>query len=252
MQHATIITGGGRGIGRALSIAMAKQAAVLVVGRTEADLVKTCALIAGAGGAAAYVVGDVANPLTAMRAMEGVKERGWIPRNIICNAGIGKSTSAIDLPLQQWQQVFDTNTTGAFLFAQAALPYLVEQQAGTICFVASIAGVKGYAYEAAYTASKHAMVGLAKSLAAEYGKHNISVVPICPSFVEGDMTERTIAGVSQRKNISRKEAREIVARTSSQRRIIPEEEVARVAEFICSGNVPSLSGSPIILNGGAL
>lgn len=252
MKSATVITGGGRGIGKAISLKMAQHSPVLIVGRTESNLRETCRAMTDAGGMADYVVGDVAQPSTAQRTMQRLQENSWKVQNVICNAGIGKSSPTHELSFDQWSQILATNLNGSFNFAQAALPSLMAQRSGTICFIASLAGVKAYPYEAAYTASKHAVVGLAKSLALEYGKHGISVVPICPGFVEGDMTERTINGVAARKRISNSEAREIVARTNPQRRIIHENEIARTVEFVCAGEAPSLSGNPLILSGGAI
>ena len=127
---------------------------------------------------------------------------------------------------------------------------MLQARHGVICLISSISGVKGYAYTAAYTASKHALVGLAKSLAQEYGRQGIVIVPICPGFVASEMTTRTIRGVMKRHGLSEEAAEQRVVRANPQRRIIPAEEVAEMVAFVCSGKVPSLSGNPLLLSGG--
>lgn len=246
----SIITGGGRGIGKAISERLAMATAVLLVGRQLEDLADTCARINDSGGDARYLQGDVSDPELARKVVQVCSERGYTIRNLVCNAGIGRSGATASFDLAAWQEIFAVNLNGALHFVQACLPAMVEEKAGTICLISSIAGVKGYAYTAAYNASKHAQIGLARSLALEYGKHGISVVPICPSYVESEMTRRSIYGVMKRRGVSEKEAEEVIKRTNPQRRIIPQEEVAEMVAFVCSGKVPSLSGNPLIMSGG--
>lgn len=247
---AALITGGGRGIGRAISLRLARTMPVLLVGRTKADLKATCEEIREAGGVADFYVGDISHPETAEQAIALVRRNDWQLGHVICNAGIGKSSSTHELATDQWHAVIDTNLNSCFYLIRAALPLFLERSAGTFCFISSIGGIKGYAYEAAYTASKHAVVGLAKSVALEYGKHGIVSVPICPGFVESDMTTRTITSLANRRSIPKEEAREVIERINPQRRIIPAEEVAEMVAFVCANTVPSLSGSPIIMSGG--
>lgn len=247
---AIIITGGGRGLGRAISLRLAGTYRLLLVGRTGTDLAATCRVIHDNGGTAEYLVGDIALPHTAEVAVNRVEELGWQLYGVVNNAGIGKSSPAHELALEKWHAAFGVNVHGSFYFAKAALPCLLKNRGGVLCFISSLAGVKGYAYEAAYTASKHAQVGLAKALAQEYGKHGITSAVICPGFIEGEMTLRTIRGVAARRGVSEEDARKAVEKTSPQRRIIRETEVAGMVELICKNNVPSLGGAPIILNGG--
>ncbi|HTM68838.1 MAG TPA: SDR family oxidoreductase [Candidatus Binatia bacterium] len=248
--HATIVTGGGRGIGRAVALRMAAEGPVVIVGRTAADLASAAEAIAAAGGDVAVVQGDVRDPGTAAAAVEAARSRGWTVRALVCNAGIGRSGPTATFPMDLWREIFAVNVEGAMQFVQACLPSMVEQGGGTIVLMASIAGLNGYAYTAAYAASKHALVGLARSLAQEYGKAGIVAVPVCPGFVESEMTERTVRGVMERRGVTEAEARERVARANPQRRILPPEEVAEAVAFVCSGKAPSLGGNPLVLSGG--
>jgi NAD(P)-dependent dehydrogenase (short-subunit alcohol dehydrogenase family) len=244
-----IITGGGRGLGRVIAETLARTYDVLVVGRTETDLQSLCSELQSEGNKAEYVVGDVAAYETADAAVAKIKALGWQLSYLVCNAGIGKSRVTHEITTEEWQQVIDTNLNGSFYFSRAVLPYFVDQKSGVICFISSIAGVKGYAHEAAYVASKHAVVGLSKSIALEYGKHGITSIALCPNFVEGEMTDRTISGLATRRNVTRQEARDVIERKNPQRRIITPEEVAEMVAMICSNRVPSLSGSPIVMGG---
>jgi NAD(P)-dependent dehydrogenase (short-subunit alcohol dehydrogenase family) len=249
LQPAAIITGGGRGIGRTISLQLSRSHPVLCVGRTSSDLVKTCETIRAQGGTAEFYVGDVANQRTAREIMLKLASLRWTPRTLVCNAGIGKSNSSHELAEVEWRETFDVNVHGSFYLAKAVLPSMKKRGSGTLCFMSSIAGIKSYAYEAAYVASKHATVGLANTLAAEYGKYGITSVAICPGFVEGTMTTRTIKSLAARQNISESEARKIVERANSLQRIIPAQEVAEVVDFVASGKAPSLSGAPLIMGG---
>ena len=245
----TIVTGAGRGIGRAIALRMAKETAVLVVGR-KSNLLSVYEEIIAGGGTASYIFGDVTDPETAKRAVEYIISGSLIVRNLVCNAGISKggATEAFDTDL--CKEILDVNVNGSFYFIKACLPHMLKEKRGTICLISSMAGLKGYSHSAAYTASKHALVGLAKSLAVEHGKNGIVSVAICPGFVESDMTTRSIKSLAARRKCTEAEARERIAFVSPQRRIMPPEEVAEMVAFVCSGKVPSLSGSPIVLGGG--
>lgn len=248
---ASIVTGGGRGIGRSIGSRLGSMGAVLLVGRTESDLRSAAEQIRQSGNPQVEVcVGDVADPTTAARAVALLRERGWTIRNLICNAGIGKGGPTESFDPELWRQTIDVNLGSSFHFVQACLPAMLESGRGIICLLSSISGLKGAAYNAAYSASKHALVGLARTLALEYGKRGIVAVPICPGFVESDMTRRTVRGLMKRRGIPPEEAEKLVARVNPQRRIIPPEEVAEMVAFVCSGKVPSLSGNPLILTGG--
>jgi 3-hydroxybutyrate dehydrogenase len=246
----TIITGGGRGIGKTIALRMAKETAVIVVGRTKEDLESVCSEIEKNGGIAYAHIGDIKDPKTADDVVALIRDKKLTLRNLVCNAGIAKSGSTETFSKELWWDIFDTNVHGHLYFIQTCIPLMIEQKQGTICVMSSIAGVKGYSHTTAYSASKHALVGMAHSLAQEYGKYGIVTVPICPGFVESEMTDRTINGLMERKGLSKEEARIRVSESNPQKRIIPAEEVAEAVAFVCSGKVPSLSGNPLILSGG--
>lgn len=246
----TIITGGGRGIGRAIALRIAVETNVIVIGRTETDLVSVCRDIEGKGGHADYCVGNVADPATATAAVDLSKKSGWTIRNLVCNAGFGKSGPLESFEDVIWKEIMDINVNGSFYFIKACLPDMLAEKRGNICLMASIAGLNGYANVAAYAASKHALVGMARSMAQEFGKKGIVTVAICPGYVDGEMTGRSIRGVMERRNMTEAEARDRIESINPQHRLIPPEEVAEAVAFVCAGKVPSLSGNPLVLSGG--
>lgn len=248
---ATIVTGGGRGIGKAIADTMAIEGPVMLVGRSQNSLQQSCDAISSQGGVADFCVGDVSWPATAKECLRKVAENGWTVRNLVCNAGIGKGGACTAIDHDTWRHMFAVNVHGTFYFVKACLPQMVENKAGNICIISSVAGLKGFKYDSAYCATKHALVGLAKSLALEYAKHGLIVVPICPGYVESDMTESKIASLIQHKGINRTAAEKLVAEQNPQRRIIPAAEIAEAVALVCSGKVPSLNGNPLVLTGGA-
>lgn len=249
-NQVTIVTGASRGIGRAIALKMASSTSVLVVGRNAKPLEQLCAEIVATGGSAHFVAGDVSNPETAQLALNAAADKGWTVRNLVCNAGIAKGGVSHTFDPALWQEMFAVNVNGAFWFAQACLPLMVEAKAGTISIISSIAGLKGVKYDTAYSATKHALIGMASSLALEYAKHGIVVVPICPGFVDTDMTDRTIAGIARHQSLSHDDAAAKVAAVNPQRRIIPASEVADAVALVCSNTIPSLNGRPLVLTGG--
>lgn len=249
-MRATIVTGGGKGIGKAICLSLASSTNLVIVGRDQTALQDVSSLIASAGGACEYVVGDVKDPQTAKDAVETVNRNGWLLHALVCNAGIGGGGNTDTFSASKWMEMFDVNVHGTFHFIQAALPAMLSSAQGKICIVSSVAGVKGFKRQAAYSASKHALVGLARSLALEYGKKGIITIPICPAFVMTDMTERVIAGLERHQHLSRADAEAKVRATNPLNKIITPEEVADVVALICAGKLDHMNGNPLVLNGG--
>jgi NAD(P)-dependent dehydrogenase (short-subunit alcohol dehydrogenase family) len=128
---------------------------------------------------------------------------------------------------------------------------MVERGRGAVVLMSSLAGVKGVAYDAAYAASKHALVGLARSLALEVGKRGVAAVALCPGFVDTDMTTRTVRSQMKRHGLTKAEARKKLAEKHPLRRVMPPEEVADVVALVCSGTLASVTGNPLVLGGTA-
>ncbi len=213
-ELAALVTGGGQGIGLAIAKRIAKVRPVLLVGRTETKLINACTSIKQDGGTAEYVVADLIADNFVLGISEKLQTLNWEIEALILNAGIGKSGASENLSLLQLRTVIETNVNSSLPLVQLVLDGMKKRKAGTICLISSVVGLKGTTHDAAYVTSKHAQIGLARSLAREYGKHGISVVPICPTYVESEMTTRSVASLANRKNISLQDAEVIIAKTS--------------------------------------
>ncbi len=247
----TVITGGGRGIGRACAKRMSHEGPVFLVGLTATHLQTACDEIRQAGRRAEFLVGDVADRAVATAAVAQVKQLGWTVRHLVCNAGIGGKGAISTFDPQKWMRVFEVNVHGSFHFIQACVPSMIEQQGGSICLISSTLGVRGHKYDSAYAATKHAQVGMGRSLGMELAKHGIVVVPVCPSFVETDMVTKMIDNLVRHKGMSAEDARKYLEEKNPQKRIIPAEEVAEAVAMVCSGKLRCLNGEPLVLDGGA-
>ncbi|WP_077307701.1 3-ketoacyl-ACP reductase [Terribacillus halophilus] len=181
-----IITGGGRGIGRALANALAAEGVhVGLIGRTEEN-VKTVADSLNEVKTA-YAAADVSSLEDVTAAITKVKEELGGVDILINNAGIAKFGGFMDLDPAEWKQIIDVNLMGVYNTTRAVLPDLIEQQSGDIINISSTAGQKGAPATSAYSASKFGVLGLTESLAMEVRKHNIRVTALTPSTVATDM-----------------------------------------------------------------
>lgn len=247
----TIITGGSRGIGLACAKKMASEGPVFLVGQTDANLLTACTGLRASGALAEYLVGDVADRAVAIAAVARVKELGWTVRNLVCSAGIGGKGAITSIDPAKWERVFAVNVHGSFHFIQACTPSMIEQKGGSISLISSTLGVRGWKYDSCYAATKHAQVGMGRSLGQELAKHGISVVPICPAFVDTDMVSQMVGNLQHHKSMTADEARRLLEEKSPRKRIIPPEEIAEAVALVCSGKLRCLNGEPLILDDGA-
>ncbi|HEV2764684.1 MAG TPA: SDR family NAD(P)-dependent oxidoreductase, partial [Pyrinomonadaceae bacterium] len=214
-----LVTGGGRGIGRAVALALAREgAAVAVVARTETEVARVAAeLREGCGVEAAHAVCDVSDARSVAGAFASVVERfGRAPDILINNAGIAESAPLAKTDDELWHRHLGVNLSGTFYFMRAALPHMVERGWGRVVNVASIAGKTGAPYIAAYSASKHGVLGLTRSAALEVATKGVTVNAICPGYVETDMTERAVENITARTGKTAAEARAVLAGMSPQ------------------------------------
>lgn len=179
-----LITGAGSGIGAAAAIAFAEQGAqVIVSDRNEAGGGATVAKIVNANGKAEFIACDVSNYEAVVGLVEQIKAKYNRLDIAINNAGIpGTTARTHDYPVNDFEHVLKVNTSGVFYGMKAQIPLMLAQGHGVIINTASIAGLKGLPNAVAYSASKHAVVGMTKTAAMEYGKKNIRINALCPVF----------------------------------------------------------------------
>ncbi|BAB51886.1 SDR family NAD(P)-dependent oxidoreductase [Mesorhizobium japonicum] len=245
-KHA-LVTGGGSGVGRAIALALAGAGIdVTICGRRDAELAKVAGESDRIFGIAADVT-DEASMASLYQAAEAARGAFDI---VIANAGMAGSTPAHKTTLADWQKTLDVNLTGAFLTVKPALAGMAVRKAGRIVFVASTAGLKGYAYVAPYVAAKHGVVGLMRALAAETAKSGVTVNAVCPGFVETDMLEESIQRIIEKTGRSAGEARASLVSTNPQGRFIQPQEVAAAVLWLCGDAASSITGQAISISGG--
>jgi len=184
-----IITGGGRGLGKAIALILANEGVNIgITGRNEENLKMTVDEIQRLGVSTAYAVFSIDNEIHVKAGIESIVEQLGGVDILINNAGIGDFGSIEEMPSETWEQVIKTNLFGVYYAAKAVYPYLKEKGEGDIVNVASTAGLKGGPNMSAYAASKAAVVSLSQSMMAEWRKQNIRVITLTPSTIASDMS----------------------------------------------------------------
>ncbi|MFO0591406.1 MAG: SDR family NAD(P)-dependent oxidoreductase [Polyangiaceae bacterium] len=237
-----LVTGGGRGIGRAIALRLAEEGAhVVVVGRTAAEVDEVADLTRGTP-----LVLDVAD----RSAIEGARPRMGSVDVLVNNAGMAESAPLERTTDEMWDRAFAVNVTSAFALCRALLPPMVKAGWGRVINVASTAGLTGFAYTAAYCASKHAMVGLTRALALDVAKSGVTVNAVCPGWVRTRMTDEAIARIVSKTGRSEGEARHSLERMSPQGRLVEPQEVAHAVAMLCADGAGSIHGQTIVVDGG--
>jgi NAD(P)-dependent dehydrogenase (short-subunit alcohol dehydrogenase family) len=244
-SHA-LVTGGGRGIGRAVASALVQAGAtVTVLGRNRATLDEAVA----AGAAHFAVVADVANQASVGAAV--AQASGRQPVDIlIANAGSAESAPFAKSDAALFRRMMDINFMGVVHAAQAVLPAMKARPYGRIVVVASTAGLKGYPYVSAYSAAKHAVVGLVRSLALELASTRVTVNAVCPGFTDTDLVAGSIDNIMKKTGRSHEQAVAELAKHNPQGRLVTPAEVADTVLWLCGEGAGAITGQAIAVAGG--
>jgi 3-hydroxybutyrate dehydrogenase len=252
-DRVALVTGGGRGIGRAIALAFAKEGArVAVTARTETELEAVAAEIRALGREALAVPCDVGERAQVDDAVRRVADGLGPVEILVNNAGLAVSAQLQDTDDALWERHLRVNLTGAFLVTRAVLPGMLAARWGRIINIASIAGRQGYPLIAAYTASKHGLLGLTRALAQEVVAAGVTVNAICPGYVATELTWAGARNIQKRTGRAYEEAVQALAAFSPQKRLIEPEEVAALAVLLASDEARSVTAQAWNVDGGAV
>jgi NAD(P)-dependent dehydrogenase (short-subunit alcohol dehydrogenase family) len=223
-----VVTGGTKGIGKAVADRFAARGdRIEAVGRDRLDV-------------------------TDEQMVEAFFEQVGPVDVLVNNAGVAWSTPLQRTTLDDWRAHLDANATGVFLCTRAVIGGMIERGDGRIVTVASVAGLVGSRYTAAYTASKHAAIGLMRAAAAEAAGTGVTANAVCPAWVDTDMTRRTVGNIVEKTGRSAEEAEASIVKMTPLGRLLTPEEVAFAVEFLAAPEAGAINGQTLVLDGGGV
>ena len=244
-RHA-LITGGGTGIGAAAALHLSAAGAKLsLLGRRLEPLQAIAENHGGiALGCDVTVPEQIANAFDEARTLNGPIDL------LIVNAGIAESAPFHKMTRESWDKIVGTNLTAAFECSRAAIGDLLKSDNGRLVFVASVASLRGVPYAAHYAASKHGLLGLMRSLAAEYAKTNLTVNAVCPGYVDTPMTDQSVARVSQITGRKEEDARSAITNMNASGRLVDPQAIGNVIAMLCLPLSRDINGAAVTIDGG--
>ena len=248
-RHA-VVTGASRGIGAVIAAVLAGEGVcVSLLGRDAGNLQRASDNLGGRGRAFP-IVADLTDPPSVQSAFAVARGHFGPVHLLINNAGQAASAKFTDTDETLWSHLIAVNLTGTYLATRQAVPDMLAEGFGRIVNIASTAGLRGAAYISAYASSKHAVIGLTRSLALEYATRNITVNAVCPGFVDTDIVKDAIANIKAKTGRSDSEALAALVATNPQRRLVEPREVADTVMWLCRPGAESVTGQSIVLAGG--
>jgi NAD(P)-dependent dehydrogenase (short-subunit alcohol dehydrogenase family) len=248
MERIALITGGGKGIGREIALAFAREGLAVGVGGRDREALRETAAEARTLGARALAVDlDVTEPAAVAAAHARVVDELGAVDVLVNNAGIAESAPLLRTDPALWERHLKVNATGPYLCTREVLPGMLTRGWGRVINVASLAGLYGSPYVTAYTASKHALVGFTRALAAEVAGKGVTVNAICPGYVATEMTWRGARNVAALTGKSLEDAVAAMARLNPGGRLVEPAEVATAALKLLADE--ATSGETIVLGG---
>ncbi|MBA3892940.1 MAG: SDR family NAD(P)-dependent oxidoreductase [Gemmatimonadales bacterium] len=245
-----VVTGAGRGIGAATARALADAGLTVVVAARNRDQIeRRAAELVAVGRKAKAMACDVTSEASVQALSREAAELGPVAV-LVNNAGAAGSMPLARTSLEDWNRLLAVNATGAFLCTRAFLPDMLERRWGRVVNVASTAGLSGGKYLAAYSAAKHALVGLTRSVAAEVAGSGVTVNAVCPGFVDTEMTAETVERIVAKTGRTRDEALAAALASAGQTRLVSAEEVAAaVVSLAADALTHPPNGATLVLDG---
>ena len=251
-EKISIVTGGGKGIGRMIALRFAAEgAAVTVAGRNKDSVESVAQEIRERGGRALATLTDVADEASVREMIAATLDAFGQIDILVNNAGIiGPTAPVTQVDLSEWKETLDINLTGAFLCARHALPAMIERRSGRIINITSIAGLMAYALRSPYAVSKWGMIGLTRTLAEEAGRYDITANAIAPGPVRGPRIDEVIGRRAGEMGRSVEEVERDYVEPIALKRMVEEEDIAAMALFLASEAGRNITGQTIEVSGG--
>ncbi|HKF75243.1 MAG TPA: SDR family NAD(P)-dependent oxidoreductase [Candidatus Dormibacteraeota bacterium] len=244
--RAALVTGGGRGIGREVALAFARQGArVAVAARTRTEIE---AVAAECGDDAVAIPLDVTDEEACIAAVERAERELGRLDVLVNNAGVASSHKFTDVDTGTWRRILAVDLDGPFFMTRAAVPGMLRRGSGTVIAIASISSKLGAPYISAYTAAKHGLLGLMRALSQEYARRGLTFNCVCPGYVDTPMTVASVANIMARTGRSREEA--LAPLLTPQGRLVAPAEVAAVCVLLASEAGRGINGAAINVDGG--
>jgi meso-butanediol dehydrogenase/(S,S)-butanediol dehydrogenase/diacetyl reductase len=241
-----LITGGGTGLGAAISRRFSKNgASVVIMGRREVPI---RAVAEETNGRA--VIGDVTNVEDLKRAVKATMQEFGGLDIAVANAGIISVADVMSITREDWQSIVDINLTGVMNTAKAAIPSMIERGGGSIINISSVAGLMGISEAVGYCSTKAGLSGLTRSLAIDYGSRNIRVNTLCPGWFQSEMSNKEMEELAREKGITIEEAIDRVTRYLPLKRMATADEIAACVEFLASDYSSFVTGTTLVADGG--
>jgi 3-hydroxybutyrate dehydrogenase len=247
-----LVTGASRGIGRAIALELAGSGAnVIVTARSTTELEQLQLELQNLGVKALAMPCDVLGDASLKELISRATAFGGVDI-LVNNAGITQGVKFVDTSLELWQKIQRINVDAAMRLMQLTLEPMAQKKWGRVINIASIAAKHGLRYSAAYNASKHALLGLTRSVALDYAKTGVTVNAVCPGWVSTEMVEQTVQNIMQKTGRSREEAVSSLVKDVPMARMVTPEEVAALVVFLASNQAAAITGQGLNIDGGTV
>ena len=252
-QKTALITGASRGIGRAIALEFARSGANLIIAsRSVNDLETLAAEIRALGQKAVTISCDLNEPSSLEAAVAQAQSELGAIDILVNNAGITQGVKFTQMTTELWQRIMTINVESAMRLMQLTLDPMAARGWGRVINIASIAAKSGLRYSAAYNASKHALLGITRSVALDYAQKGVTVNAVCPGWVLTEMAEQTVQNIQEKTGRSREEAIHSLVKDVPMARMIEPLEVAALVTFLASDFAAAITGQGYNIDGGTV